>query len=37
LPAPTTGLRDLCIRFTGDTRPAMWVLDRITLLPSTPE
>ncbi len=26
---PTT---DLCIRFTGDTRPAMWVLDRVTLV-----
>ncbi|MFT3897687.1 MAG: family 20 glycosylhydrolase [Thermomonas sp.] len=23
---------DLCVWFTGDTRPAMWVLDRITLL-----
>lgn len=22
---------DLCLRFTGDTRPAMWVLDRATL------
>ena len=37
LPTPATGLHDLCIRFSGDTRPAMWVLDRITLLPSTPE
>ena len=24
---------DLCIRFTGDTRPTMWVLDRVTLIP----
>jgi hexosaminidase len=24
---------DLCLWFTGDTRPAMWVLDRITLQP----
>lgn len=24
---------DLCIRFTGDTRPTMWVLDRVTLVP----
>ncbi len=27
------GPRDLCIFFTGDTRPAMWVLDRVTLQP----
>ncbi|MBV2208163.1 MAG: beta-N-acetylhexosaminidase [Thermomonas sp.] len=27
---------DLCIRFSGDTRPAMWVLDRISLHPHTP-
>lgn len=37
LPSPATGFHDLCIRFSGDTRPDMWVLDRITLLPSTPE
>ncbi len=37
LPTPATGLHDLCIRFSGDTRPAMWVLDRITLFPSTQE
>ncbi|HEY5971576.1 MAG TPA: family 20 glycosylhydrolase, partial [Pseudoxanthomonas sp.] len=30
---PTTGPQDLCIFFTGDTRPAMWVLDRVTLQP----
>lgn len=24
---------DLCLWFTGDTRPAMWVLDRVTLQP----
>ncbi|MBW8824070.1 MAG: family 20 glycosylhydrolase [Xanthomonadales bacterium] len=27
------GTSDLCIRFTGDTRPTMWVLDRVTLVP----
>ena len=25
--------QDLCIFFTGDTRPTMWVLDRVTLKP----
>ncbi len=25
---------DLCIVFTGDTRPTMWVLDRVTLRPA---
>lgn len=25
---------DLCMRFTGDTRPTMWVLDRVTLQPA---
>ncbi len=31
-----TGLErsDLCFTTTGDTRPAMWVLDRVTLVPS---
>jgi hexosaminidase len=33
LPADLKGRKDLCITFTGDTRPAMWVLDRITLQP----
>ena len=33
LPAGTAGRQDLCVRFTGDTRPQMWVLDRITLQP----
>ena len=28
---PTTSPQDLCIYFTGDTRPTMWVLDRVTL------
>jgi hexosaminidase len=37
LSAPVTGAHDLCIRFSGDTRPAMWVLDSITLLPSKQE
>lgn len=27
---------DLCLRFTGDTRPTLWVLDRVTLQPATP-
>ncbi|AWH30483.1 family 20 glycosylhydrolase [Stenotrophomonas sp. YAU14A_MKIMI4_1] len=31
LPAGITGTDDLCINFTGDTRPAMWVLDEATL------
>ena len=29
----TAGTQDLCVVFTGDTRPAYWVLDRITLQP----
>ncbi|HET6784309.1 MAG TPA: beta-hexosaminidase, partial [Pseudoxanthomonas sp.] len=28
-----TSPQNLCIFFTGDTRPAMWVLDRVTLRP----
>lgn len=32
LPAQSAAA-DLCVRFTGDTRPTMWVLDRITLVP----
>lgn len=31
LPKGTQGTGDLCINFTGDTRPAMWVLDEVTL------
>jgi len=31
LPKGTSGTGDLCINFTGDTRPAMWVLDEVTL------
>jgi len=31
LPEGTAGKHDLCLRFTGDTRPQMWVLDRATL------
>jgi len=31
--AENTRTADLCIRFTGDTRPLMWVLDRVELLP----
>jgi hexosaminidase len=34
LPLPAQAeAKDLCVYFTGDTRPAMWVLDRIRLLP----
>ena len=31
--APTDSTRDLCVFFTGDTRPAMWVLDSVILQP----
>ncbi|WP_462458803.1 carbohydrate-binding protein, partial [Stenotrophomonas muris] len=31
LPKGSQGTGDLCINFTGDTRPAMWVLDEVTL------
>ncbi|GAB3063589.1 family 20 glycosylhydrolase [Stenotrophomonas tumulicola] len=31
LPKGTTGTGNLCIGFTGDTRPAMWVVDEVTL------
>ena len=31
LPKGISGRDDLCINFTGDTRPAMWVLDEMTL------
>ncbi|HYM86244.1 MAG TPA: family 20 glycosylhydrolase [Pseudoxanthomonas sp.] len=30
---PSTGKQNLCVFFTGDTRPTMWVLDRLTLQP----
>ncbi|MET0815896.1 MAG: family 20 glycosylhydrolase [Pseudoxanthomonas sp.] len=30
---PSPGKQDLCVFFTGDTRPTMWVLDRLTLQP----
>ncbi len=33
LPKRTAAQSDLCLYFTGDTRPTMWVLDRITLQP----
>lgn len=29
----STGTHDLCLFFTGDTRPTMWVLDKATLIP----
>ncbi|TKR29371.1 beta-hexosaminidase [Luteimonas gilva] len=28
-----SGRRDLCFYFTGDTRPTMWAIDRVTLVP----
>lgn len=33
LPPGSGGIEDLCINFTGDTRPSMWVLDNVTLEP----
>ena len=33
LPRSVAGTADLCINFTGDTRPTMWVLDEVTLQP----
>lgn len=33
LPRSVKGTQDLCVRFTGDTRPTMWVLDDLTLQP----
>lgn len=34
---PARGAHTLCIRFSGDTRPQMWVLDQISLQPTDPE
>ena len=34
LPATLSGRHDLCVDFSGDTRPAMWVLDTMTLVPA---
>lgn len=31
LPRALKGKQNLCVRFTGDTRPTMWVLDSMTL------
>jgi len=31
LPKDAPATADLCLYFTGDTRPTMWVLDRVTL------
>ncbi|WP_454832705.1 family 20 glycosylhydrolase [Pseudoxanthomonas wuyuanensis] len=33
LPEGITGKQDLCVLFTGDTRPDMWVLDEVALQP----
>jgi hexosaminidase len=30
---PQTTTQDLCLYFTGDTRPTMWTLDRVRLIP----
>jgi len=30
----TDGAQDLCMLFTGDTRPTMWVIDSVTLQPA---
>ena len=35
LPPDLSGRQDLCLRFTGDSRPQMWVLDRVSLQPAT--
>ena len=34
LPAQHPAAADLCMVFTGDTRPAMWVVDRVRLAPA---
>jgi len=34
LPKSTPAQADLCLYFTGDTRPVMWVLDQLTLDPA---
>ena len=35
LPVPTTtGASDLCVIATGDTRPTMWVVDAVSLVPA---
>ncbi len=34
LPATLVGRHDLCVNFSGDTRPRMWVLDTMTLVPA---
>lgn len=31
----TAAKADLCIWFTGDTRPTIWAVDRVTLIPNT--
>ncbi|MGH8084838.1 MAG: beta-N-acetylhexosaminidase [Lysobacter sp.] len=36
LPAQHPAHADLCIVFTGDTRPTMWVVDRVALRPGVP-
>ena len=36
LPVRHAATADLCIVFTGDTRPAMWAVDRVTLRPAAP-
>jgi hexosaminidase len=34
LPQSAGGRQDLCIRVTGDTRPMMWAVDRVSLVPA---
>ncbi len=34
LPAALSGKHDLCVDFSGDTRPTMWTLDTMTLVPA---
>ncbi|MGN7726856.1 beta-N-acetylhexosaminidase [Luteimonas sp. 22616] len=36
LATPHPATADLCIVFTGDTRPTMWVVDRVALRPVAP-
>ncbi|WP_111268224.1 beta-N-acetylhexosaminidase [Marilutibacter maris] len=35
-PLAANGRQDLCIRVSGDTRPTMWVLDRVELVAQEP-
>jgi hexosaminidase len=37
LATPVTGTHDLCITFTQKTPDPLWLLDRLTLIPSSPQ